>query len=90
MALDTGNALVTLAETKSYLGATSSTSNDGRITRLINSVSNRFNLETKRKLKSRSLTEFYDGNGGNTLWTNEFPIVSVSTNIAITVDSDRA
>lgn len=91
MPLDTGNALITLAEFKKYIGqSTGSTSYDERYINLINQSSIRFNNLTNRLLKSRSITEYRDGDGDNALYTNQWPIVSNSTNIDIRIDTDRA
>lgn len=88
--LDTTNNLITLNELKDYLGTdTGSTSNDGRFNDLINKVSWEFNTITDRKLKERSHTEYRDGNGLDYIYTNEWPIVSVSTDIDIRIDADR-
>lgn len=86
--LDTGNNLITLNELKSYLGDTKSTYH-ARYNNIINAVSHSFNRETNRKLKSRSLTEYYDGDGGTVLYTEQYPIVSTSTTIDIRVDAER-
>lgn len=90
MALDSTNALITVAEFKSYIGqSTGSTSNESRYEDLINQASIRFNTITRRKLKGRSITEYRDGDSSQELYTNEWPIESVSTNISIWVDIDR-
>ncbi len=90
MALDTGNNLITLADAKLYLGiSTGTTSYDERFNDLINSVSWCFNDETGRKLKSRSITEYRDGDGSTQMFTNEYPITSNTTDIDIRVDTDR-
>ena len=88
--IDTSNSLVTLYDVKKYLGeSTSSTANNYRINSIIDEVSWRFNSETKRLLKSRSLTEYYDGDNSFVLLANQYPITSVSTSIDIRVDVDR-
>lgn len=89
MAIDTVNSLLTLAEVQEYiLGTTGTTSANARLTDLINVVSHRFNTETARYLKSRSHTTYMDGNGKDHIYVDQFPIVSVSTNIDIRVDTD--
>jgi len=89
MALDTANNVIVLSELKSWLGDTG-TANDTKYNDIINAVSHRFNLETNRKLKSRSLTEYRDGDGGTVMRTLEWPIVSTSTTIDIRVNADRS
>jgi hypothetical protein len=89
--IDTSNSLVTLYDVKKYLGgSTSSTANNYRLNSIIDEVSWRFNSETKRLLKSRSLTEYYDGDNSFVLLANQYPITSVSTSIDIRVDVDRS
>lgn len=85
--LDTDNALLSLADAKEYLGSTGSTSNDSKIYDVVNAVSYRLNAETGRLLKSRSYTEYYDGNGKDYLLLNNWPISS--TTITITIDETR-
>ena len=89
--LDTGNSLLTLAELKVYFGLSTgaSTTYDRSFKTLINDVSWQFNSYTNRHLKSREITEYRDGTGTDTIFTNEFPIVSASTSIDIRVDTDR-
>lgn len=86
--LDTDNALLSLADAKEYLGSTATTVNDSKIYDIINAVSHRMNAETGRLLKSRSYTEYYDGNGKSDVLLRQWPISS--TSITITIDSDRA
>lgn len=81
-------SLLSLADGKVRVGSTSDTDQDGIISDLINAVSARFEVETGRKLKSRSHTEYYDGNGKNYLYLNNYPLAS--TDITITVDENRA
>lgn len=89
--IDTSNNLITLSDVKKYLGvSTSSTEYDYRLNGIIDDVSWRFNSETKRLLKSRNLTEYYDGDNSFVLLTNQYPITSVSTSIDIRIDVDRS
>lgn len=80
--------LLLLSETKSYLGVTGSTE-DARITRLINAVSSKFNLYTGRKLKLASYTTYLDGDGGTDILLDQYPITSNSTDIDIRIDTNR-
>lgn len=90
MALDTVNALITVAEFKDYLGqSTGSTSYENRYADLINTASYRFNSVTDRKLKARATTELRDGTGLNYIHTNEWPINNTAATIDIRVDTDR-
>jgi hypothetical protein len=90
MSLDTVNALITVANFKSYIGQdTGSTSNDSRYEDIINNVSWRFNSITNRLLKARSITEYRDGNGTQEVYTDQWPINSNSTSIDIRIDTDR-
>lgn len=90
MALDTVNNLISLAAFKLYIGqSTGSTSYEERYIDIINEVSWRFNDYTGRLLKARATTEYYDGDGSDTLWTRNWPINSNSTSIDIRVDSER-
>ena len=91
MSLDTDNALLSIQDALSYMGlgsTTASTSINDAVENIINVVSYRFNDETGRLLKSRSLTEYYDGNGKNVLYLDQYPISS--TTITITIDGTRA
>lgn len=87
--LDQTNNIISVDEFADYLGDDGST-NYGRYELIINAVSHLFNSYTNRKLKSRQLTEYYDGNGGTVLYVDSYPIVSVSTDIDIRVDTDRS
>lgn len=85
---DTDNALVATADAAEYLGSTNSTDNWGKINDLINAAAYRFNAETGRLLKSRSHTEYYDGNGESYLYLNNWPLSS--TTITITINANRS
>lgn len=85
---DTDNALISLAEAKVWLDSTGSTQYDGLINDLISEAAGVFNAETGRKLKARSHTEYYDGDGTSVLWLNHYPLSS--TSVTITIDDSRA
>lgn len=76
MALDTANALVSLAEAKTYLKITA-TSENSVIEDFINRASIWANNYTGRLLLSRTNTEKFDGDGTNSLQLNNYPISSV-------------
>jgi hypothetical protein len=91
MPTDTDNALLSLSDGLDYLGlgtTTASTSYNDDVSSLINVVSLRFNTETGRKLKSRTYTAYYDGNGKSDMYLPNWPLSS--TTITITIDEDRA
>lgn len=86
--LDQTNNIIGVDELADYLGDDGSTA-FGRYELVVNAVSHLFNTYTNRKLKSRSLTEYYDGDGGQSLYLDNYPIVSTSTDIDIRIDTDR-
>jgi hypothetical protein len=89
MSLDTGIALLTVAELKSYFEGSSSgsTTYDGKYADLINDVSEFFNNYTHRHLLKQDFTEYYDGHGMNTLYLNNFPVST--SGVAICIDNSR-
>jgi hypothetical protein len=96
--INTLNSLLTLSEAQEYM-QDSTTGNESRFTDLINVVSDLFNAETGRKLKHRIYSstagtsetyEYRDGNGIDTMWLYQYPIVSSATQMSIYVDTDRA
>ncbi len=88
--LDSNNNLVTLDAAKRFLGqSTANSSHDSRIRDQIDQVSHLFNSLTGRLLKKRTLTEYYDGEGGRTLLLRQYPIRSTSTGITVHVVSER-
>jgi uncharacterized phiE125 gp8 family phage protein len=87
--MDTANALVTLNEVKEYLRVKNSSDYDEIIEMLIDGVSHKCNSYTNRLLVSRELTEYYDGNGKNYLFLNQYPVTSDKDEIEIYVDTDR-
>lgn len=86
---DTDNALLADTDAAMFLGVTTSSTGEMDVLRdTINAVSWRFNTETHRKLKSRSYTEIYDGNGSDDIYLNNYPLSS--TTMTITIDDTRA
>ena len=85
--IDTDNALVTLADAKEWARVKSDdTTFDQIVTRLVNSVSAKFNEYTRRKLLARDLTEYYDAESSTELFLNNYPINSVTS---LHLDVDR-
>lgn len=85
---DTDNALLGIEDAQAFLGnSTVSTSENDIVRDIINVVSYKFNAETGRKLKARTYTEIYDGNGKDELYLNNWPLAS--TTITITINADR-
>ncbi len=89
MAIDNINALVDLGNIKSYLGiAETDTEFDTDLDHLIDAVSWYFNNETNRKLKARDYAaEYYDGDGSDTLYVENYPINSITH---LYIDTERA
>ncbi len=77
MALDTANALVSLAEAKTFLKISAS-SEDSVIEDFINRASIWANDYTGRRLKSRSNSDVYDGDGSDILLLRDYPLVSIT------------
>lgn len=77
MALDTTNALVSLAEAKTFLKISAS-SEDSVIEDFINRASIWANDYTGRRLKLRSNSEGYDGDGSDILLLRDYPVIGVS------------
>lgn len=94
--LDTANALITLAELKAYLADDSNdsfitdTDNDNELEYLINGASRWANEYTGVDLLAREHTEYYDGDGSNKLYLDNFPVISAIADIDLYVDIDRA
>ncbi len=83
--------LTTLADIKEYLGIpAASASDDPALLSIATVVTYWMERYTGRKLKSRSLTEYYDGKGRDTLFVQNYPITSTTSEIAIYDDVDRA
>jgi hypothetical protein len=95
MSLDTGIALLTLADVKSYIegSTTGTTTHDEQYNQIINDLSAMFNDYTQRYLLQTAYTssgvgyEYYDGNGADTLFLNNWPL---TTSMTIWIDNDRA
>lgn len=77
MALDTANALVSLDEAKTFLKISAS-SEDSVIEDFINRASIWANDYTGRRLKSRSNSDKYDGDGSDLLLLRDYPLVSIT------------
>jgi uncharacterized phiE125 gp8 family phage protein len=86
MALDTVNALVSLADAKAFLKI-SAASEDTVIENMINRASAFANDYTQRLLLSRVNTDYYDGDGTGTLILNQYPVTALSN---LYDDVDRA
>tara|TARA_R100000808_G_scaffold1214_3_gene5711 strand:+ start:1909 stop:2556 length:648 start_codon:yes stop_codon:yes gene_type:complete len=88
--LDSANNLSSLSLTKEAINeAAATTTYDSQIRRLIDSVSHEFNTKTGRRLKKRSLTEYFDGNGEGSVTLSEYPIRSSTTGIEVYVVDAR-
>jgi hypothetical protein len=78
--MDVVNRLVILDDVKDVIGIDQAESaHDEKLERMINAASWFCNNYTHRKLKSRALTEYYNGDGTNTLLTNEYPITVLTS-----------
>jgi len=87
MSVDTVNSLTTLAEVKTWVQIESITTTwDKILEKFIDSVSWQFNSFTKRRLKARDLTEYYEGNGTCKFMSPEYPINSIAS---LHIDSGR-
>jgi hypothetical protein len=84
---DTTISLISSADAVAWLGDTGSTANWGRVFDLANAVASRMNNEAGRQLKESTWTEYYDGNGGESLFLTHYPLTS--TSIVVTVDESR-
>lgn len=93
--LDAANALIALATLKSYIASDTTdeyltdTTYDNELELIINGASQFANRYTGVDLLTRSQTEYHDGDGGQTLYLNHFPVTSTTTSIAIYIDSER-
>jgi len=86
--IDSVNALISLEEAKQFINKDlNDQTEDNKILQYINSASWYCNSFTHRKLKARDLTEYYSGDGSNTLMVNNYPINSIAS---IYDDLDRA
>lgn len=93
--LDSTNALISLTDLKAYLSADTGdefltdTSTDNELERLINSASLYANRYTGVDLLSREHTEYYDGDGTNTLFLDNFPVTTAVADLDLWIDTDR-
>ena len=87
MAIDTTNALVTLADTKAWVGVkTADTTYDTLLENFIDGVSWQFNKYTDRLLKARDITEYTEGRNNLELKLEQWPVNSITS---IFIDSER-
>lgn len=70
--------IISLSETKEYLGLAGTTGNDTLLTALITRVSSWMERLLGRKIESGSVTEYFDG-GSNEIMLNNFPVSAVTT-----------
>lgn len=75
--LDTANALVELDQVKPFVNV-SGVGEDTILTFWINAASWFCNTHTRRELLSRAQTEYYNGDGTNTLLVNNYPITAIT------------
>ena len=86
--LDSANVLTDLDTAKNYLQLEmAETKDNNTVIQFINSASWFCNSYTYRKLKSRSLTEYYSGDGENVIFTNNYPITAITN---VYDDPDRS
>lgn len=77
--IDTVNQLVDIATVTELMGAKETDSDQKNLLKsFINSASSFCNSETHRLLLSRVLTEYYSGDGSNSLFTNQYPITTIT------------
>ena len=78
--VDTVNQLVDIDTAKAFVGAKSDDADQENILKFyINAASGFYNNETGRLLKSRALTEYYSGDGSNTLLVDQYPITMLTS-----------
>lgn len=75
--MDTVNSLTTLTHMMTQFGLP--LSEQEQVEELIDSASWAANTYTNRLLKSRTLTEYYDGDGSDVLWLKQRPVISVTS-----------
>ena len=81
---DSNNALTTLTLAAKYVNASTTNSADlDRLAMLVNSESHLVNSHVGRSLRRRSLTEYYDGDGGQTLWLDNYPVNTDTTSMQV-------
>jgi len=78
--VDTVNQLVDIDTAKAFVGAKSDDADQENMLKFyINTASEFCNVETHRLLKSRTLTEYYSGDGSNTLLVDQYPITTLTS-----------
>ncbi len=78
MAIDPYALIATVGEVKTYLGITG-TSDDERLSNLVNECSKIIESYIDRKIKRRKYIEYYDGDGiSGVLHLNHYPVAGVS------------
>lgn len=77
MAIDTVNQLVSLDDVKAFLKVTSE-DDDAILESFVNLGSAWANAYTERLLRSRVLTEYYDGDGDSELLLRQYPVSALS------------
>lgn len=75
-------SIITLAELKTYLDI-EDTVDDDRLEQIIIAVTDFFETECNRKFASRDFTEYYNGDSGNELFLNNYPVNSEADEIQI-------
>jgi len=80
--------LVSLDDSKSYLDI-DDTDDDAIIGYLMNVVSKLFDTVTGRTLIAADLTEYYQGDGTDTLYLRSYPVNSTTSEIEVYIDEDR-
>jgi hypothetical protein len=82
--------LTTLADMKEYLGIDSAdTTADTTLLSIMTVMTYWMERYTGRKLKSRSNTEYYDGNGTDRVFLKNYPVTSTTSTIEVYDDLDR-
>lgn len=80
--------LVSLDDAKEFLGVDDATE-DNVIGYLMNVVSKLFDTATGRTLIASDLTEYYEGNGTDTLYLRSYPVNSTNETIEVYIDGNR-
>lgn len=76
--LDSTNQLVELDDVLEFIGVEDTDERIYKLERYINAASWFCNNYTHRKLKSRDLTEYYNGDGTNVLLMNNYPVTAIT------------
>lgn len=94
--LNSAVALCSLDDLKKFLAADlqdefiEDTLNDNELERIINAVGQMFNTYTRRLLVSAERTQYYDGDGGDVLYVNAYPITSTTSSLSLWIDTERS